>query len=192
MITWLEGRVLRRGKDFLVIDVGGVGVKVYTPAPLLARARVGETLSVHTHLHVRENELALFAFSSEEELAMFELLLSVSGVGPRVALSALSSMSVDALRLAIAQEQPDLLSRIPGIGKRTAQKIVLDLKDKLPAVEVPEELAALTEADAEVVDALTALGYSVVEAQRAVQALPRDVTDVEERLRLALASFSGP
>ena len=100
-------------------------------------------------------------------------------------------MSVDALRLAIAQEQPDLLARIPGIGKRTAQKIVLDLKDKLPAVEVTEELAALTEADAEVIDALTALGYSVVEAQRAVQSLPRDVTDVEERLRLALASFGS-
>jgi len=181
---------LARGKDYLVIDVGGIGLKVFAPAPLLAQARVGERLGVHTHLHVRENELALFGFSSEEELAMFELLLSVSGVGPRVALAALSAMSTDALRLAIVQEQPELLARVPGIGKRTAQKIVLELKEKLPAVEVPEELAALTEVDAEVIDALTALGYSVVEAQRAVQSLPRDVTDVEERLRLALATFA--
>ncbi|NOZ30228.1 MAG: Holliday junction branch migration protein RuvA [Chloroflexi bacterium] len=190
MIAWVEGRVLARGKDYVVIDVGGIGLKVFAPAPLLAQARVGERLAVHTHLHVRENDLALFGFADEEELAMFGLLLSISGVGPRVALAALSAMSVDALRMAIAQEQPELLSRIPGIGKRTAQKIVLELKDKLPAVEVPEELAALTEADAEVIDALTALGYSVVEAQRAVQSLPRDVTDVEERLRLALASFA--
>ncbi len=190
MIAWVEGRVLARGKDYVVIDVGGIGLKVFAPAPLLAQARVGERLAVHTHLHVRENDLALFGFADEEELAMFGLLLSISGVGPRVALAALSAMSVDALRMAIAQEQPELLSRVPGIGKRTAQKIVLELKDKLPAVEVPEELAALTEADAEVIDALTALGYSVVEAQRAVQSLPRDVTDVEERLRLALASFA--
>ena len=190
MIAWVEGRVLARGKDYMVIDVGGIGLKVFAPAPLLAQARVGELLAVHTHLHVRENDLALFGFADEEELAMFGLLLSISGVGPRVALAALSAMSVDALRMAIAQEQPELLSRVPGIGKRTAQKIVLELKDKLPAVEVPEELAALTEADAEVIDALTALGYSVVEAQRAVQSLPRDVTDVEERLRLALASFA--
>ncbi len=190
MIAWLEGRVLERGKDYLVINVGGIGFKAFAPAPLLAQARVGELLAVHTHLHVRENELSLFAFADQEELAMFQLLLSVSGVGPKVALAALSAMSVDALQMAIAQEQPEMLARVPGIGKRTAQKIVLELKDKLPTVEVPEALAALTEADAEVVDALTALGYSVVEAQRAVQALPRDVTDVEERLRLALASFA--
>ncbi len=191
MIAWLEGRVLARGKDYLIINVGGIGLKAFAPAPLLAQARVGELLAVHTHLHVRENELNLFAFSSEEELATFELLLTVSGVGPRTALSALSAISVDALRLAIAQEQPALLSRIPGVGKRTAEKIVVELKDKLPAIEVPEGLAALTEADAEVIDALTALGYSVIEAQRAVQALPRDITDVAERLRLALSRFAG-
>ncbi|MCS7221055.1 MAG: Holliday junction branch migration protein RuvA [Anaerolineae bacterium] len=190
MIAWLEGRVLGRGKDYLIIQVGGMGFKAFAPAPLLAQARVGEMVTVHTHLHIRENELALFAFSSEEELAMFELLITVSGVGPRTALAALSAMAVDSLRMAITQEQPELLARIPGIGKRTAQKIVMELKDKLPAVEIPEGLATLTEADLQVVDALTALGYSVVEAQRAVQRLPREVTDVEERLRMALASFA--
>ncbi len=190
MIAWVEGRVLARGEDYLVINVGGIGVKAFAPAPLVAQARVGERLAVHTHLYVRENELSLFAFARQEELQMFELLLSVSGVGPRVALAALSAMSVEALQMAIAQEQPELLARIPGIGKRTAQKIVLELRDKLAVEGVPEAMAALTEADAEVVDALTALGYSVVEAQRAVQSLPREVTDVEERLRLALASFA--
>ena len=100
-------------------------------------------------------------------------------------------MAPDSLRLAIGQDQPDVLARIPGIGKKTAQKIVLELKDKVGPVEVAEGLAALTEADAAVIDALTALGYSIVEAQRAVQGLPRDVTDVEDRLRQALASFGG-
>ncbi len=123
---------------------------------------------------------------AEEELALFENLIGVSGVGPKLALNVLSGMAPDALRLAIGQEQPDLLARVPGIGKKTAQKIVLELKDKVGPVEVAEGLAALTEADAAVIDALTALGYSIVEAQRAVQGLPRDVTDVEERLRAAL------
>ena len=124
-----------------------------------------------------------------DELALFEGLIAVSGVGPKLALALLSGMAPDSLRLAIGQDQPDVLARIPGIGKKTAQKIVLELKDKVGPVEVAEGLAALTEADAAVIDALTALGYSIVEAQRAVQGLPRDVTDVEERLRQALASF---
>lgn len=191
MIAWLEGQVLARGKDYLVISAGGIGFKAFAPAHLLAQARVGEVIGVHTHLHVRDDEWSLYAFATEEELALFEMLLSVSGVGPRTALAALSGMTVDALRVAIAQEQPDLLARLPGVGKRTAQKIVLELKDRMPSVEAPPGLAALTAADAQVIDALTTLGYSVIEAQRAVQALPREVTDVEERLRLALASFAG-
>jgi Holliday junction DNA helicase RuvA len=116
----------------------------------------------------------------------------VSGVGPKVALAMLSAMSPDALRLAIGQEQPELLARVPGIGKRTAEKIIFHLKDKIPVEAVPEGLAALTEADTEVIDALTSLGYSIVEAQRAVQSVPREVTEVEERLRMALAYFVRP
>jgi Holliday junction DNA helicase RuvA len=116
--------------------------------------------------------------------------MRVQGVGPKLALSVISFMAPDALRLAINQDQPDLLARVPGIGKKTAQKIVLELRDKVGPGEVSEGLAALTEADAAVIDALTALGYSIVEAQRAVQALPRDVTDVEERLRRALGSLA--
>ena len=146
---------------------------------------------LHTHLVVREDDLTLIGFATEDELDLFENLIAVSGVGPKLALALLSGMAPDALRLAIGQEQPDVLARVPGIGKKTAQKIVLELKDKMGAVEVAEGLAALTEADAAVIDALTALGYSIVEAQRAVQGLPRDVTDVEERLRLALASFGS-
>ncbi len=147
---------------------------------------------LHTYLQVREDALTLYGFESEDELAIFELLLTVSGVGPKVALSTLSTLSPDALRLALSNSEPGVIARVPGIGKRTAEKIVLELKDKVkvPASGV-EALAQISAADAEVIDALVALGYSIVEAQRAVQLLPKDVTAVEERLRLALSGFGG-
>ncbi|MFZ2487831.1 MAG: Holliday junction branch migration protein RuvA [Anaerolineae bacterium] len=192
MIASIAGVVLSRQNDALVLGLGGLGVRVYVPADLAKSARTGDELALFTHLHVREQELTLYGFTSEADLALFLLLLGVSGVGPKSALGVLSGMPADALRLAIGQEQPGLLARIPGIGKKTAEKIVLELKDKVGTAEgAPPELAALNEADAEVIDALTALGYSIIEAQRAVQALPRDVRDVEERLRLALAGFGG-
>jgi Holliday junction DNA helicase RuvA len=191
MIASVHGRVEAVMKDALIVSVGGIGLRVLCPQPTLAAVRVGELITLHTHLVVREDELTLVGFGTAEELTLFERFISVSGVGPKSGLSLLSAMAPDALRLAIGQEQPDLLARVPGIGKKTAQKIVLELKDKVGPVEVTEGLAALTEADAAVIDALTALGYSIIEAQRAVQSLPRDITDVEERLRRALASFGG-
>lgn len=190
MIASLEGSVLARQTDSLVIGLGGLGVRVYVAADLLASVRPGDQVFLHTYLHVREQELALYGFAGEQDMALFQLLLGVSGIGPKSALAVLSNMPADALRLAISQEQPGVLARLPGIGKKTAEKIVLELKDKVGTPEgAPPELAELSEADAEVIDALTALGYSIVEAQRAVQALPREVRDVEERLRLALAGF---
>ncbi len=191
MIAIVEGRVHSKSNEALIVMVGGIGVRVLCPQPTLAMARPGEEIVLYTHLIVREDDLTLVGFGSEEELGLFENLMRVQGVGPRLALSVLSFMAPDALRLAIGQEHPELLARVPGIGKKTAQKIVLELKDKIGAGEVSEGLAAVTEADAAVIDALTALGYSIVEAQRAVQALPRDITDVEERLRRALASFGS-
>lgn len=192
MIARLQGRVAARGKDYLIVEVNGLGFQVLVPAPVLAAAQVGEPVALFTHLHVRENELTLYGCGSEEELTLFEQLLSVSGVGPKAALALLSAMSPESLRLAIGQEHPELLARVPGIGKKTAEKIVFDLKDKMAVEAVPEGLVALTEADAEVIDALTSLGYSIVEAQRAVQSVPPEVTEVEERLRLALAYFARP
>ncbi len=191
MISILQGAVYARLNDALIVMVGGVGLRVLVPQPLLKGARVGEPVLLHTHLVVREDELSLIGFASDDELDLFHKLITVSGVGPKLALNVLSNMAPDALRMAIGQEHAEMLARVPGIGKRTAGKIVLELKDKMGEVEISEGLAALTEADAAVIDALTALGYSIVEAQRAVQALPRDVTDVEERLRRALASFGS-
>ena len=184
-----------RLKDALVVDTGGasggIGFKIAVPEPTAARFQDGAAVFLHTYLQVREDSLSLFGFETEEELGIFELLLTVSGVGPKVALATLSTLSPDALRLALANNEPALIARVPGVGKRTAEKIVVELKDKIKApTSGIEALANINAADAEVIDALIALGYSVVESQRAVQALPKDVTQVEERLRLALRNFS--
>jgi Holliday junction DNA helicase RuvA len=193
MITRLSGAVWEIGEDHLVIRVGGVGLQVRVPSGVLARIDgVGQPVELFTHLHVRETELGLFGFLTEEELALFKLLLSVSGVGPKVALALLGTVAPDALRQAVVQEQPELLSRVPGIGPKTARAIIFHLKDKI----IPAGLEAtplLSDSDAEVIAALTGLGFSLVEAQTALQSLPRDKDmTVEERVRQALSYFATP
>ncbi len=196
MVRMVRGVVVARFKDALVVDIGdatgGIGLKISVPEPTAAHFVEGAAVHLHTYLQVREDALTLYGFESEDELTLFELLLTVNGVGPRLALSILSTLSPDALRLALANSEPAILARVSGVGKRTAEKIVLELKDKIKApASVVDALAQLNAVDAEVIDALVALGYSVVEAQRAVQSLPKEATTIEERLRLALSSF-GP
>lgn len=196
MIRLVRGIVAGKGKDYLIVDIGGasggVGLKVSAPEPTVVKLPVDHATLLHTYLQVREDALTLFGFESEDELGMFEMLLTVSGVGPKVALAALSTMSPDALRNALAAEEPALIARVPGIGKRTAEKIVLELKDKVRgSASSGLGLVQMVDADAEVVDALISLGYSVMESQRAVQGLPKDVVGVEERLRMALSRFAS-
>ena len=191
MIAYIRGKVIAGADQRVVVDIGGVGVEVWVPAPLAAELMPGTDVRLFTHLYVREQEWTLYGFGTEEERDLFRLLLNVSGVGPRVALTLLSAMSVSAIQRAILEEEPALLSRVPGVGRKTAEKIVLELKDKMPAVLMtPEGVVDVHAADADVIDALVALGYSVVEAQRAVQGLPPEVTDVAERLRLALSRLA--
>lgn len=190
MIATLTGRVSAIGENYLVVDVGGVGFKVHVPAGLLGRDQLGQTVELHTFLQVRENALSLYGFGSEDELSLFELLLGVERVGPRVTLSLLSALSPEALRTAIAQGNTDVLARVPGIGPKTARKISFDLKDKVKAGMGVAAVPALTDADAEVIEAMTALGYSVVEAQAALQSLPAGEMSLEEKVRLALAYFA--
>jgi len=191
MITTLKGRVSAIGKSYLVLEVGGVGFLVHVPQSLLGAERLGHTLEVHTHLRVRENELALYGFATEDELALFELLLTVERVGPRVAVALLSAFSPQSLQAAIVQGNIDALSRVPGVGPKTASKIAFDLKDKVRAEAGLATVPALTDADVEVIQALTALGYSVVEAQTALQSLPSNDLSLEEKIRLALAYFAS-
>ncbi len=191
MIAFIQGTVAEVGEDHLVIQVGGVGVQVHVPRPLAAQTSVGEARFLHTHLVVREDALTLYGFETAEARRYFTLLLSVNGIGPRLALAALSTLSPEAIRRAVFHEQAEVFRRVPGVGKKTAQRILLHLQDKLPAQEGLEVVAQVADADAEVLDALVALGYSVVEAQAAIQAIPREAPqDVETRLRLALQYFS--
>jgi Holliday junction DNA helicase RuvA len=191
VIASLQGVLATKGKDSVVVRVGGVGFRVFVPQSLLDQApALGQELTLHTYLHVRENELALYGCRSEEELSLFGVLLGVSGIGPKVALSALSALPPEQLRAAIAQEDLAALSRVPGIGPKTAKKLVFDLKDKI-AAQLPagEPVPMLAEADADLLAALTTLGYSVAEAQEAIRSLPREELALEERVRLALAYF---
>lgn len=193
MIAILEGEVIGLSDNALVVRVGGIGLQVFVPAPFRARLRMMDHVFLYTHLIVREDLLALYGFETEHEREHFNLLLGVNGVGPRLALSVLSVLSVDAIRRAVASEQSEVFSRVPGVGKRTAQKILLHLQDRIKAGDVLELMGTSQGgSDEAVLEALTALGYSVVEAQSAIQSIPRDSPDdVEERLLLALRYFSS-
>lgn len=190
MISTLRGEIAQIEETSLIVEVGGVGLRVFVPAPLRTRAKTGEVAFLFTHLVVREDALTLYGFESQSDRDLFNMLLGVDGVGPKVALSVLSAMTLDAVQRAIFADEGELFSRVPGVGKKTAQKIVLHLKDKLKPADGLSQLAAMSDADSEVLAALTALGYSVVEAQSAIQSIPKDASkDPEDRLRLALQYF---
>ena len=173
MISSLRGTLLAlHPPDICVVEVAGVGFKVWVPTSVLDGLQVGHALFLHTHLIVREDALTLYGFSGEEQRALFELLLTVQGVGPKVALGVLASLSVDIVRRAVINEQPDVFSRVRGVGKKTAEKIVFTLKDKLGGEFSLAGVLAAADVDTEVMAALTTLGYSIVEAQAAVQSIP--------------------
>jgi Holliday junction DNA helicase RuvA len=192
MIASLSGRIQEINSDSLVLDVGGVGLQVFAPAPLRDRLKPGETVFLYTYLVVREDALSLYGFDTKEGRDFFILLLGVNGVGPRLSLAMLSTLSPDAIRRAVFHEQADVFSRVPGVGKKTAQKIMLHLQDRIPMEAGLERIAAISDVDTEVLGALTSLGYSVVEAQTALQSIPRDTPqEVEARLRAALQYFTS-
>lgn len=191
MIDMLTGQVAAITNQYMVLTVGGVGLRVYVPTTIRdVVSGPGHMLTLYTHLVVREDDLSLYGFADQDERALFETLLKVSGIGPRIALAIISTLTVERLKNAVAREEPDVLTRVPGVGKKLAQKLILELKDKL-AIDHVTGLAAISDLDTDVLAALTALGYSVVEAQTAIQAIPRDAPDdVEERVRLALQYFA--
>jgi Holliday junction DNA helicase RuvA len=189
MIASIEGTVGAALNDGMVIAVNGLGYRVFTPPSAIREA--GESVMLHTTLIVREDSLTLFGFPSPADRDLFDLLLTISGVGPKVALSILSTLNADHLRNAVVADRAEILTRVPGIGKKTAQKILFELKDKLPKGLADAPVTLYDDVNSDVIDTLVALGYSIVEAQTAVQAMPADAPqDVEERVRLALQYFA--
>lgn len=192
MIAGLRGEIVSKSSDVIHIDVAGVTYRVGTTTTTLDETGdVGSTLRLHTHLFVREDQLALYGFASADELLMFETLLGVSGVGPRLACAILSRLPPDRLHDAITTENVDLLSSVPGVGKRTASRLILDLRGKLPDGGPSSKLIQSRPRDAEVLGALRSLGYSSMEAHEAL-ARTSDHRDesVEDRVLAALRELA--
>ena len=186
MIARIRGRPLAWDAEGLVVDVGGVGYRLYATPSAVRLADGVDEVSLHTHLHVRDDAMQLFGFANADERELFEQLLSVSGVGPKVALAIVSGYTPGELKRAIVREDADLFQTIPGIGKKTAQRVVLELKEKitpLAAVEAPH----LGAGDGHVVarDALVELGYSLAEAEQRLSDTDPDLPPAE-RVRQAL------
>ena len=189
MIASISGKVIQLTKETIIIDINGLGFEVFVPKPLLSDTETGDLLYLYTYMLVREDNISLYGFASLEEKQLFLQFLAVGGIGPKLSLSILSSLSIDNIRSAILSEKPDYFSRVPGIGKKTAQKIIIQMQGKLPDSD-GLAIRSITDVDDAVVDALISLGYSVVEAQTALQTIPKDTPDdVETKLRVALQYF---
>ena len=198
MIAHLKGRVLRKSPQEVIVDVGGVGYRVNIPVSTFYRlGEEGAEVSLRVHTHVREDALALFGFLTGHEQDLFERLIQVAGVGPKLAVNILSG--IEAAELASALRGSDIarLTRVPGVGKKTAERLILELKDKMPpaaeaATEADAEAAAATPKE-DLLSALAHLGYSRVEAERGVDRALRDdgTGRFEDLLRRALQIVSG-
>lgn len=187
MIASLSGTIQKIEKTSLVLAVGGVGLRVFVPRTVLENVGgLGRSLHLHTHLVLRETELALYGFESEDDLQLFELLLGISGVGPKVALAILGTLSPELLKNAIMREETAVLQRVPGIGKKTAERIMFQLRDKMDFKGGATSMPLVSDVDADVIDVLTSLGFSIVEAQAVLQKLPREVKTIDERVQMAL------
>lgn len=193
MISVLHGTVISHESDGIIVDVNGIGFHVMVPKYLIDQLQPGEVVYLYTRLIVREDAWLLCGFDTREGREVFELLLTVNGIGPRIALSVLSTLTPEVICTAVVNNQVDVLSRVPGIGKKTAQRIVLQLQDRLPVAGGYTALSMVSDVDSEVLAALTSLGYNLVEAQSALQIIPRDTPqDIETRLRIALQYFTTP
>lgn len=185
MISHIKGKIIFREKNFLILETGAIGYKVFV-LPNLNLEK--EEVELFTHLSVREDSLTLFGFSNYEELELFELLISVSGIGPKTGLNVLSLADPKTIKIAIAKEDPSILTRVSGIGKKTADRIILELKNKFsvsPEDRLEEKSKEISD-HSDALDALISLGYSSFHAQKALSKISPDVKDVGEKIRMAL------
>jgi len=197
VIAGLRGRVETKTADSLLVDVGGVIYRVGTSATTLTDAGgPGDDIRLYTHLFVREDQLTLYGFSSPDELRLFETMISVTGIGPRLGCAILSHIRTDLLFEAIQTENADFLATVPGVGKKTAARLILELRGKLPKDLAPLAIApTVAEQDqTDVVEALRSLGYTVAEAHAGAMRSSREVGEdatVEERILAALRHLSA-
>lgn len=194
MIAYLEGKILSKNEHSLVVAVSGVGYKVFALPPTINSATVGVAICLHTHQYVRENALELYGFERPEELKTFELLINVSGIGPKSALGILSITTPEQLRAAVGSGNAALLTKVSGIGKKTAERLLVELKDTFAAEAKREPKGSestIYEGDIEVIEALEKLGYSLSDARKALEKLPKEIINTEERLKQALRELGN-
>jgi holliday junction DNA helicase RuvA len=190
MISSLSGTIRYKNPHSLVIDVGGVGYKVFVETGMALEAELGESVFLWTHLAVRETALDLFGFSERESLELFELLITISGIGPKTALGILNVATPATLRQAVSTGDTSYLTRVSGIGKKNAEKIVLELKDKLHVAESDKVGQRQARADSDVLEALISLGYPERDARAALKEIPADIDSTSGRVKAALKSLS--
>ena len=147
MIATLRGEITQIEDNAVIVETGGIGIRLFVPTPLRERLKIGEAIFLFTHLVVREDDWKLYGFDTQADRELFNTLLGVDGVGPRMALAVLSSLNLDTVQRAVFSDEPDLLSRVPGVGKKTAQKMILYLHDRLKPVSGLEKIASMTDAD---------------------------------------------
>lgn len=192
MIASIKGTITYKNDNFLIVETGGIGFKIFCTKQTAAQAQEGESIFLHTQHIVREDGMFLYGFEKLEERDLFAQVISVSGIGPKLGLAMLSALSAEAIQRAVMQEQDEVFSRVPGIGEKTAKKIVLLLKDKITPLLQEAGLEAIPDIDSDLLQALVGLGYSLNEAQKAVASIPRDAPqELEDRLRIALQYFTA-
>jgi len=191
MIATLKGTLEYRGTDSVIINVSGIGFQVHVPGSTLSQlGAINDRVSLYSHLHLREDNVSLYGFASEEELALFRNLISVSGIGPKAALALLSALNPEQLVIAITSGNIDIISQVPGIGRKMANRMVIELKSKLEK-EWKEAALPLAAENADIVAALTSLGYSLREATQAASSLPDSPElSLEEKVKLALQQLA--
>ena len=202
MIAFVRGTAVDMTENSVIVEAGGIGYEIYMTGTDLSQIHMGEEVKIHTYFNVREDAMQLYGFRSKDDLQMFKLLLGVNGVGPKAAVGVLAGITADGLRFAILSDDVKTLSKAPGIGKKTAQKLILELKDKMKLEDAFElklaheqekavaGLGEISDGRQEAVEALVALGYSSTDALRAVRKVT-DVApdDVEGLLKAALKNF---
>ena len=186
MISYLEGKILDKNEKFFVVDVSGVGYRIFSHSGILEKIpENGQNVKIWTHLYVREDAMDLYGFLNKEELEFFEILISISGIGPRSALGILEVASVSSLKQAIVSEDETFFTKVSGIGRKTAQRLICELKSKLAKTVVLEKGGSFKEMG-DAFEALVALGYRQSDVRRVLNELPKDMKSAEAKVKEVL------
>jgi Holliday junction DNA helicase RuvA len=193
MIAYLKGKLINKGKNFIIIDVDNIGYQIFVSPIMYAELTIGDRSEIYTHHYIREDAESLYGFKNLEELEMFELLLSISGVGPKSALGVLSIAKVEDIKSSIARGDATMLTKVSGIGRKTAERIVLDLRDKVASLggsAFGGVSGGDTSLNSDEIDALISLGYSIQQARDALRQVDPKIIKPGERIRGALKILS--